>query len=370
VHIVHTEASQGWGGQEIRILGEAAGMMGRGHRVTLLCPGTAQIFAGAARYGVSAEVLPIGRKNFTGLIALRNWLKGHPVDVINTHSSTDSWLAALACASLPQAPPIVRTRHISTAVPNNLATRWLYRRATRHIVTTGTALREQLIRDNGIDGGMLTSVPTGIDLKAFAPGDRKAAREALGLPLDATIVGIVATLRDWKGHDYLIEAFARLQREENFPRLRLLMVGDGPQRPHIEGLIAARGLQQEVLMPGNQPQVARWLQAMDLFSLPSYANEGVPQALMQAMACALPVISTPVGSITEIIESERTGLLVLPKDVDALHGALVRLLADTALRQRLGAAAREEALRRFGDNIMLDRMEAVFRDAVLSERRK
>ena len=73
---------------------------------------------------------------------------------------------------------------------------------------------------------------------------------------------------------------------------------------------------------------------MDLFCLPSYANEGVPQALMQAMACGLPVISTPVGSIAEIIETERSGLLVTPRDADALHGALARLIGDAALRQR------------------------------------
>ena len=80
---------------------------------------------------------------------MRSWLRTHPVDVINTHSSTDSWLAALACATLPRAPAIVRTRHVSTTVRNNLLTRWLYRSATRHIVTTGENLRVQLIRDNG-----------------------------------------------------------------------------------------------------------------------------------------------------------------------------------------------------------------------------
>src|ERR1700691_3723542 len=153
MHIVHTEASLGWGGQEIRILGEAAGMIARGHRVSLLCPPAASIFSEAANRGVPVTALPIARKNLRGLLALRGWFKNHVPDVVNTHSSTDSWLAALACASLSAPPPIVRTRHISAAVPNNTATRWLYRTATRHIVTTGEQLRAQLMRDNGIDGG-------------------------------------------------------------------------------------------------------------------------------------------------------------------------------------------------------------------------
>jgi glycosyltransferase involved in cell wall biosynthesis len=363
MHIVHTEASLGWGGQEIRILGEAAGMIARGHRVNLLCPQNAQIFAEAASRGVPAVALPIGRKNLKGLLAMRSWLKANPADVINSHSSTDSWLAALSCATLANAPPLVRTRHISTAVPNNASTRWLYGHATRHVVTTGEKLREQLIRENGMAADMLSSVPTGIDLTRFTPGDRIAAREKLGLPAAACIIGIVATLRDWKGHTYLIDAFARLRAEQTAPDLRLVMVGDGPQYANLQNLIASRGLNDYVSMPGNQSQVAPWLQAFNLFCLPSYANEGVPQALMQAMACGLSVVSTPIGSISEIVESEVTGLLIEPKNTDALYTALSRLIADGALRERLGSAARQTAVARFSDAIMLDRMEAVFRNA-------
>lgn len=121
LHIVHTEASVGWGGQEIRILSEARGMLARGHKVTLLCPAQARIYAEAQKQGIPVEALPIGRKKLAGMLAMRKWLKQHPVDVINTHSSTDSWLAALACATLRHAPAIVRTRHISTPTPNNRA---------------------------------------------------------------------------------------------------------------------------------------------------------------------------------------------------------------------------------------------------------
>jgi glycosyltransferase involved in cell wall biosynthesis len=369
MHIVHTEASRGWGGQEIRILGEAAGMIKRGHRVSLLCPRDSCIYAEAAGRGVAATALPIGRKNLQGLLALREWLKSNPADVINTHSSTDAWLSALACASLPVPPPMVRTRHLSTAVSNNFATRWLYGTATSHIVTTGEKLREQLMRDNGIAGSALTSVPTGIDPGVFGPGDRVAARLALDLPLNAMIIGIVATLRDWKGHTYLIEAFARMRRRQAAPGLLLAIVGDGPERERLESSVAANGVQESVRMAGNQSQVAPWLHAMDVFCLPSYGHEGVPQALMQAMSCALPVVSTPVGSIAEIIEPEITGLMVAPKNIDALCSALERLTGDAGLRKRLGSAARGVAVMRFGENIMLDRMEEIFRSAVAGRKR-
>jgi len=357
--ILHTEASLGWGGQEIRILTEAAGMMRRGHQVTLLCPPQARIYQEAKLRGVPVEALEIGRKNLAGLLAMRNWLKHHQADVINTHSSTDTWLVALASALLADAPPLVRTRHISAPVPDNFTTRWLYQKATRHIVTTGEKLRLQLIEQNRYDPATLTSVPTGIDTGHFSPGDRAAARRGLGLAEDGMVVGIVATMRSWKGHTYLLDAFAGLSDRT----ARLLIVGDGPQREALQARVAELGLNDRVTMPGNQRDVLPWLHAMDVFALPSYANEGVPQALLQAMLCGLPVVSTPVGSITEVVEDQRTGLIVEPRQTAPLLDALERLLNDAALRRGLGDAALAEGRVRFGLDSMLDKMEAVFAEA-------
>ena len=107
-------------------------------------------------------------------------------------------------------------------------TRWLYARAATKIVTTGEALRRQMIADVGIAPESIESVPTGIDTTRFAPGARLAARAKLGLPADKTLVGIVATLRSWKGHRYLIDACAALP-----PDTGLVIVGDGPQRESL-----------------------------------------------------------------------------------------------------------------------------------------
>src|SRR6185312_11855034 len=323
LRILHTESSLGWGGQEIRVLTEARGVAARGHEVVLAAPSASRIHSEAPAFGVKAIALPIARKGPAGLIALRRFLAREPFDVINSHSSTDTWLAALACATLPRAPALVRTRHISAPAPGNAATRWLYTRAARRIVTTGERLRAQVIAETGADPARVVSIPTGIDLARFRPGDRRAARAALGLAPDTPLVGIVATLRSWKGHRYLIEAMAGI------PDARLAIVGDGPQREALEALVRERGLADRVRFAGNQADVAPWLRAFDVFCLPSYANEGVPQALMQAMACALPVVTTPVGSIEEIVADGETGVLVPPQDVERLRAALGSLLADT-----------------------------------------
>jgi glycosyltransferase involved in cell wall biosynthesis len=305
--------------------------------------------------------LPIGRKSVRGLAALRRLLSERRFDVVNTHSSTDSWLAAVARATLDGAPPIVRTRHISAPVPSNRASRWLYAKAAR-VVTTGERLRTQVIAETGIDPSRAISIPTGIDLAAFHPGDRHAARAALGLDVDAPTVGIVATLRSWKGHRYLLQALAAMRR----PEVSLVVVGDGPQRGALEELAATLGIAAQVRFVGNQVDVAPWMQAFDVFCLPSYANEGVPQSLMQAMACALPVVTTSVGSIDEIVTDGDTGVIVPVQNDMRLRVELSNLLDDAPRRAALGERARAEAHARFGEALMVERMIEVFAGAAQS----
>jgi glycosyltransferase involved in cell wall biosynthesis len=361
--ILHTENSLGWGGQEIRILSEIEGMRGRGHEMHLICPAEARIFGEAARRGIAVTALPIQKKRLRGVQALRAWLAANPVDVINTHSSTDSWLTALACATLQAAPPIVRTRHISAPVSNNLATRWLYTRATRSIVTTGEALKTRLVEDNGFPPECIVSIPTGIDLARYLPvassETRQAVRARLGLPPAAHIIGIVATLRSWKGHRYLVEAFASLKRADT----HLLIVGDGPQRAALEELVGRLGIASQVTLAGNQADVVPWLQSIEVFCLPSYANEGVPQAILQAFACALPVVTTNAGAIGEVARDGDTALVVRMEDAADLARGIGRMLDDPAHAQSLATRAHALAQARFSLDAMLDQMETVFHAA-------
>ena len=351
--IVHTEASLGWGGQEIRILSESQGMIRRGHEVKLICPPEARIHAEAPNWGVPVIALPIGRKRPTGVKVLYEWLKRNRCDLVNTHSSTDAWLSALALLAMGRPIPAVRTRHISAPVPLNAPTRWLYTRATARIVTTGEALKKELIERNGFPAQRIDSVPTGIDAARFRPGDPAAARALLNLPRDKKLVGIVATLRSWKGHRFLIEALP--------PDAHLVIVGDGPMRAVLEDLVDKNGLRQRALFAGNQPDVVPWLQALDVFALPSYANEGVPQALVQAMLTGLPCVTTGVGGIPEIAIHEKTALVVPTEDSKELGNAIRRLLSDPALARRLGDEARRHCAANFSYQRMLDKMEEIYR---------
>jgi glycosyltransferase involved in cell wall biosynthesis len=112
---------------------------------------------------------------------------------------------------------------------------------------------------------------------------------------------------------------------------------------------------------GNRDDVPLWLNGLDFFALPSFGDEGVPQGIMQAMACGLAVVSTPVGAIEEAVQRDHTGLIVPPRDAHALADALARLMGDTRLRSAMGEAGLAYARTHFGIDAMLDAMEKVFR---------
>jgi len=357
--ILHTESSTGWGGQELRILTEMEGMAGRGHRVQLVTASSADILPAARARGIPVTGLPIEAKKLPGLQAMRNWFgqHGRGFDVINTHSSTDAWLVACARLGRSGMPPVVRTRHVSTPVSTSLSTRWLYTSATTEIVVTGEALKAQMVRDNGLDATRITSVRTGIDLARFRPLDRAAARAAHDVD-GRPAVAILATLRDWKGHDELLDAWMLLR--ERVPGWQLLIIGDGPRRAHLEARVASLGLAGDVRFTGNQDDVPAWFACADVAVLPSWGDEGVPQSLMQAAACGLPAVSTTIGAIGEAVRDGETGLLIPPKDVPALVDALAQLMTDESLRARMGAAANAYAQDHFSLDRMLDGMEGVF----------
>ncbi|MBS0325310.1 MAG: glycosyltransferase family 4 protein [Proteobacteria bacterium] len=361
--VAHTEASLGWGGQEIRTLTEASGLAARGHSVSIYAARGARLVAEAPRYGLCVTELPIGSKRPRGMLALAREFDRHGFDVVNAHSSTDAWLAALACAWLRArgrpAPALVRTRHVSIAVPNDPATRWLYRRASVRIVTTGDALRDQLVHDNGVDPARVVSVPTGIDAARFAIRPAAKARAEIGLDPAPAWIGIVATLRSWKGHSYLIDALPRLA----LAGARLAIVGDGPQRAALEAQVAAAGLSGRVLFAGQRHDVERWLPAFDVFVLPSWANEGVPQSLLQAMMAGIPCVTTAVGAIAEIARDGDTAVVVGARDPAALAAGIDRVLSDRGGAAAMAARAREFVLPRYALSGMLDRMEQVFAEA-------
>jgi glycosyltransferase involved in cell wall biosynthesis len=356
--ILHTESSLGWGGQEHRILAEAKILEERGHRVLVAGDPRGELYRRAVREGLSAFPSKFGGlQNLRAWLGLRRLLRQEQVDILNTHSSLDSWVGFLAWLSLAHRPTLVRTRHLSTRVARNWPTRRLYR-APAAVITTSQAISELLHQRLGVPKTRLHAIPTGVPLAEFSPRtpDPKLAA-SLGVPAGVLVFGTVSVLRSWKGHLYLLEAL-KYVLEEGLAAI-LVIVGDGPYRPVIEEKIQELGLAGQVRLVGHQENVPDWLALMDVFVLASYANEGVPQALLQALAMGKPVAATRTGGIPEVITRE-TGLLAPPRDSRALAQVMSRLARDAGWRERLGHQGPRVVASRYSLDRMADALEGLY----------
>ena len=189
-------------------------------------------------------------------------------------------------------------------------------------------------------------IPNGVNGSIFKSMDRKKLREQYGFSIDAKIVVSVARLVPVKGLDYLIKAVSLLLQTDN--KINLLIIGDGSQRAELEELISELKLDNRVRLMGTIPheQIAGFLNQADVFVLPSL-SEGLGIAIIEAMACGIPVIGTNVDGIPDIIKDNDNGVLVPPGDAEALAGAIDKLLQNEELRGRLVVRGLEEVEQRF-----------------------
>jgi glycosyltransferase involved in cell wall biosynthesis len=178
------------------------------------------------------------------------------------------------------------------------------------------------------------------------------------LPAEAFVFGTVSVLRSWKGHLYLLEAL-RYLLEEGLVTV-LIIVGDGPYRLVIEEKVQRLGLGEQVRLVGHQEWIPDWLALMDAFVLASYAHEGVPQALLQALAMGKPVVATQIGGIPEVIVPGESGLLATPRDPRALAQNMSRLVREVSLRERLSHRGHQLVASRYSLDRMADALEALY----------
>jgi glycosyltransferase involved in cell wall biosynthesis len=358
MRILHTESSVGWGGQEIRILDESAGLIARGHQVAIAAPAEAQIALAAPLRGIPYFPAPIFNRNFRAIRQLRKVIAEFKPDVVVTHSSTDSWISALA-TGFGRKIPVVRVRHLGAQVRSSFTSRFIYKTVPTLVVGTGHAVRDMLIKNVSLDPARVFSVPTGTDTEKFAPRDRTLARQGSPFSAGDKVAGIVATLRRGKGVPVLLQAAAQPELRD----LKLLVVGDGFQLEPLKQEAAQLGIAERVHFTGHQDDVTRWLNMMDIFVLPALVDEGVPQAMSQAMASGLPVVTTASGAIVELIREGETGLFTPRGEAPALAAGIKRVLDDETLAKRLGANARARIEAGYTRKKMLDDMEALLKRA-------
>jgi len=242
--------------------------------------------------------------------------------------------------------------------------RWTLWMDNRVIAVCEEARKAEIHR-GGAPPQKVVTIYNGIEVLPLST--REAAREnlraVLGLPPHALLVGIIGRLHPQKGHRVLLEAATHVVARDW--QVYFILIGDGPLRHSLEAIAREQGLAGRVHFLGTRHDIPQLLAAMDLFVLSSFW-EGMPNAVLEAMATGLPVVATAVGGTPEVVVDGVTGLLVPPRDPVALAQAIERLLADPELRHRMGQAGRERVEQHFSVEQMVRKTEALYEELLYS----
>ena len=356
--IFHSESSMGWGGQEVRVFAELEWMRAHGHWVALGAHPDSAIATRAREAGLTFVPLRTHKALLPFEVArLAAWLIANRVDVVNTHSSNDGWLAGLA-ARLALHPVLIRSRHIEVDYPNRFWSGLAFRNLPHHVITTSQRIADRLVTELGVPRARVSCIATGVDLARFDPAQKGTLRQELGLASDVALVGMISVLRSWKGHYTLLEAAEILLNQGR--KVHIAIAGEGPMRIVLPARIEKAPLHGNVTLLGHRPDVPNLIASLDALVLPSYAHEGIPQIILQAQAMRRPVVATRIGGIPEVVEDNVTGLLVDRKDAKALATKIALLLDDRSLANRLGQAGRAQIEAKYSLDAMGERLLTLY----------
>jgi glycosyltransferase involved in cell wall biosynthesis len=358
---LHIDTARTWRGGQNQVLLTVLGLRALGHRSMLVAHAAGEL---RQRAKEGLELVPLAPKTEMDLGAawrLSRLIKQLRPDIIHAHDPHAVAMAALALSMSTQVakPPLVAARRVDFHMKGNALSRWKYRQVDCFICASD-AIRRMVVAD-GVPEPQAVTVHEGIDVDrvdAAPPADLHAE---LWLPHHAPVVGNVAALVPHKGQRHLIDAAAIVVKK--VPDARFVIAGEGELRAALEREIRDRHLEKHVFLAGFRPDVLSVHKAFDIFVMSS-VTEGLGTSLLDAMACAKPVVATTAGGMPEVVVDGRTGLLVPPRDHQAMAAAIVRLLGDARLRESMGAAGQARVRERFSaDRMVRDTLQVYQRVA-------
>ncbi len=318
--------------------------------------------------GARVLELPIKTKSelspkiYLSLPALFKIIREEKIDIIHAHTRVTQVMAGFARVFL--GTPVVTTCHgyYKRRLGRKIFPLWGHQ-----TIAISQGVADHLLQDFKLAPDRVVMVNNGVDFEdldachAEMPGD--AAKESYGFSASDPVLGIVARIVEDKGHEYLIRALAMLK--PSFPTIRALIVGDGRHAGYLKKLTAELGLEKNIIFTGNVEDISRPVSAMDIFALPAIWREGFGLSIVEAMAFRKPVIVSNIWALNSLIENNVTGILIEPKQVEPLAGAVRFLLENPKEAQRIGNTAREMAQKSFTVGRMADEIRQVYEKVLI-----
>jgi glycosyltransferase involved in cell wall biosynthesis len=368
------------GGPALHVAYLSAGLAERGYETTLvagsLARGEGSMAYVAEGLGVevvrldalSREISPI--RDALSILRLARLIREQRPRILHTHTAKAGTVGRLAALLAGDARPevVVHTfhGHVLRGYFGPLksgAFRLLERllaRVTTRLIAVSPQVRDDLVALGVAPPEKFSVVRLGIELaeRLETAEEGLDARARLGIGAERFVVGWVGRMTGVKRTDDVLEAL-RLLRERGVDAV-LLMVGDGPDRDHVEQRASELGIVRHCLFLGYQEDVSGWYRAFDAMILPS-ANEGTPVVAIEALAAGCPVVATSVGGVPDVVREGVDGFLVPMGDTEALAERLARLVEDPALRARMGAAGRESVPARYAVERLVGDIDELYR---------
>ena len=367
LHILHSEAAPGWGGQEIRIFQECQLLLERGHNVSVVCPVDTPlgIRCGELKHP-GFNHFPMNMKrafSLPSLISLIKIIQKSRPDILHSHSSIDSWLIALA--GTVSGVPIIRSRHVMIPIRNHIFNRWLYAKAPKRVLASGEGIVKMVSEHTGVSEKKITSIPAGVDFRRFDYRiSGKKIKEELGINSNQPLIGKVAVIRSWKGYDFFVDSVPIVL--ENFPDSKFVIVGTGPGYESILKRIKDRGLEKSIFALGHREDIPEIMAALDIHCVASFAVEGTTQVIPQAFAMKTPVVAARTPSIPPILGNGEWGILVEPKNSLDMADGILKLLKNPELAQSMTDKAYTFCKNELSIDTMMEKTIAVYNE-VLNE---
>jgi len=316
--------------------------------------------------GIESFPLNLSRKgNLSMAWAMAGFCRNNKIDIVHAHGATGA-LAARIASLIPGGIRPITTYHIAITNITDIPF-WkkkifaLFDRSTsvvdKKILSVSHAVKEIMIREAFFARDRISVLYSGIDVSRFKDRQRGKVRKELCLPDQVTVMGIVARLSEEKGISYLLEAIPHVLKR--YSNLHLLIAGDGPIKDKLKNLSVRMGLEQNVIFLGYRNDIPEFMTDFDLLVMPSL-TEGFPLTLLEGMAAGLPIVATRVGGIPEIITDGIEGILIPPREPDALAKAIIRVLRDKESGKTMGLAARKKVEQEFSVEKMVAETEKVY----------
>jgi glycosyltransferase involved in cell wall biosynthesis len=316
IRVLHTEWSEGWGGQEMRIMSEMKIMRSKGVEVFLACKELSVIKEQAIQNNIKVFTLAFkGNGDLKTLLKLKKIIQKYSIDIVNTHSGKDTWVGGFSAKI--SGVKFIRTRHLSNRIKHSRLN--FINELADYIFTTGEKVRTDMIKYNRIQANKIISIPSGIDESIFNPKnyDKEKCRKKYKIIDNEIAIGVLAVLRQFKRHDLFIEAAKSLITEHPDKKLVFFIAGDGPQKENIKNIINELKLISSVRMVGHVNNTPEFLSALDILVMCSDSKEGVPQSVMQGLFMNKLVVASNAGS-TEDLSHNNNFKLVQNGDLNAL----------------------------------------------------